>query len=883
MPEELAALRPDGLMRPPQDNKPGIPDGESAPTEIVPFQAPSSERTFLETGNFVKVRQNSYEVLGHKFSRRVRPRVIARASFLTQLDAQRGKAIELHEGEAVYTEDRVPTQDETFATITKKTAEYVRDIALVYERGGHVLLEGPTGCGKTTLAKTVCRLANRNAIELTFSGDTKTKDFMWYDVLVDTVDWQSGEKKKSVVKVPGPFLDAMVNGDTLIVNEGNMMASDLQSLFFQVMDTGQILFSDIDQLRPYYRDKLPAKIPAIPVLEARKGFQIIVSINPGYIGTESVNKAWERRFKRQGGLIEMGYLPEEEEIQAVTSELQQRNERFGREVEVSPEMIRCFVVAAHSLRNGIVTYSEGEPPQIKQRVDGALKQKFQELISTRTIMYWIENYMMNGINAAQAAERTFLINLDRRDRRDVELKQRALDIVDTQVDQLIGGELAFLEGLEKPPFDQEITVPWKDRKAVGIREVLIKGQPREEQLLDETSPQKSQEQLLQEADEIMNRYLRYSTTAYAHHAQETGRLTPEAVSQAKQLITVLASSGLEGEQAELNKQQLRNTLQLSDENYGLFLQRVEALYKRVLRRKGLLKDALPIKDVEIPALEHVLPVVTESSLTNLQIIDNAVARGKVVKLRGPTGAGKSTLARTWAFLRGRRLVEYPFSGETKLSDFGYKTTLQEGETSISIQFLYKAMERGYTVLINEFNMAWPEVVTAFNNVADKGRKIRLPDGREIKIHRDFALFYTENPPDLRHARSAQYAGAKPQNQAVENRCGVNMWVDYPPEGEETAILRYMNPRLTESFAKNLISFVGDVRAAIDSTTITDATKEVLRRFSMSTDELMQLVKRNYTDREVILELTRSFNGLVDEQKRAIAPHMVKLMPLLESR
>lgn len=881
MPEELAALRPDGLMRPPQDNKPNIPEGEGIQSEDLPFQQTPSFRA--SSGDFVKAGDGSYEVLGHKFSRRTPPRVVARASFLTQLDAQRGRTIELHEGDAAYSEDRVPTQDETFATITKKTAEYIRDVALVYERGGHVLLEGPTGCGKTTLAKTVCRLANRNAVELTFSGDTKTKDFMWHDVLVDTVDWQSGEKKKSVIKIPGPFLDAMVNGDTLIVNEGNMMASDLQSLFFQVMDTGQILFSDIDQLRTYYRDKLPAKIPAIPVLEARKGFQIVVSINPGYIGTESVNKAWERRFKRQGGLIEMGYLPEEEEIQAVTSELQQRNERFGHEVEASPEMARCFVTAAHSLRNGIVTYTEGDPPQVKQRVDKALKQKFQELISTRTIIYWIENYMMNSINATGAAERTFLINLDRRDRRDMELKQRALDVINIQVDQLIGGELAFLEGLEKPSFNQEITVPWQDRKAADTREVLIKGQPREEELFDETSPRKSQEQLLQEADGIMDRYLRFSAAAYAHRAQETGRITPEAASQAKQLIAELANNGLEGEQAEINKQRLKDALQLGSENYDQFLGRVEALYKRVLRRKGLLKDALPLKDVDIPAFEHVLPVVTESSLTNLQIIDNAVARGKIVKLRGPTGAGKSTLARTWAYLRGRRLVEHPFSGETKLSDFGYKTTLREGETSISIQFLYKAMERGYTVLINEFNMAWPEVVTAFNNVADKGRKIRLPDGREIKIHPEFALFYTENPPDLRHARSAQYAGAKPQNQAVENRCGVNMWVDYPPEDEETAILRYMNPHLTESFAKNLVSFVGDVRAAMDSATITDVTKEALRRFSMSTDELMQLVKRNYTDKEVVLELTRSFNSLADEQKRQIAPHMVKLMPLLESR
>jgi MoxR-like ATPase len=227
-------------------------------------------------------------------------------------------------------------------------------------------------------------------------------------------------------------------------------------------------------------------------------------------------------------------------------------------------------------------------------------------------------------------------------------------------------------------------------------------------------------------------------------------------------------------------------------------------------------------------------------------------------------------------------VEYPFSGETTKAEFGYKTTLVEGRTELLLQFLYKAAEHGYTVLINEFNMAWPEVPTAFMNLVDKGETIRLPDGRVIKKHPDFALIATENYPDTRFASSPEYAGAKPQNQAVENRFGVNMEVPYPPEKEETAILQLLNPDISEKLTSNLVTFVGDMRAAIDRPTISEPTKQILKRFAVSTDELMQLVLRNHFDQELVAELTKMFKSLTRQQQEQIAPHMARLMPLLRS-
>ena len=129
----------------------------------------------------------------------------------------------------------VPTRDEVFIRITASMAEILQRMAQI-EANPHlrtfVLLTGPTGCGKTTMVKTYCHLANEPCVELTFSGDTTLADFFQRTEVV------RGDTGQSTVAALGPAVQAMLHGHKLLINEINMLPPDLVSALTQAMDTG---------------------------------------------------------------------------------------------------------------------------------------------------------------------------------------------------------------------------------------------------------------------------------------------------------------------------------------------------------------------------------------------------------------------------------------------------------------------------------------------------------------------------------------------------------------------------------------------------------------------------------------------------------------------
>src|SRR5207244_10303244 len=114
----------------------------------------------------------------------------------------------------------VPAEREVFTYISPAMARILRRVAMVDggsgEHRGFVLLFGPTGCGKTTTAKTYCWLANHPLTELSFSGDTTLTDFY------RSVEVVRADGGQSTVTVPGPAVDAMLLGKKLLINEINM-------------------------------------------------------------------------------------------------------------------------------------------------------------------------------------------------------------------------------------------------------------------------------------------------------------------------------------------------------------------------------------------------------------------------------------------------------------------------------------------------------------------------------------------------------------------------------------------------------------------------------------------------------------------------------------
>ena len=130
-----------------------------------------------------------------------------------------------------------------------------------------ILLTGPTGCGKTTLAKTFCYLANEPCVEITFSGDTALSDF-YQSVEVVT---QAGSQAHSTATVLGPAVDAMLTGKKLLLNEVNIIPQDLLSVFTQALDARQVVLSGSEWGN--------VTVPVHPQ------FGVIATANPNYTGT----------------------------------------------------------------------------------------------------------------------------------------------------------------------------------------------------------------------------------------------------------------------------------------------------------------------------------------------------------------------------------------------------------------------------------------------------------------------------------------------------------------------------------------------------------------------------------------------------------------------
>jgi MoxR-like ATPase len=297
-------------------------------------------------GPHVSLGRNCFDVLGQEFTRR-------------KVD---GKYTTL-----------VPAASECFAHLTPKMARTLQRIARLSRNprtGMFVLLTGPTGCGKTTMAKTYCHLAGEPCVELTFSGDTTLTDFLSRTELV------TAGAAPSTVETLGAAVEAMLAGHLLLVNEINMLPPDLLSALTQVMDTRRMTLSGITEGNREIR--------------VHENFGIIATANPDYTGTAAMGRSLRRRFGAGLGLLPMTFLPPDEEREAVLHELG-RAERNGHAKDVDDSIVDRLTTLAARLR---------EHPE-----QGTY---LRNRISTRTIVHWVELAAGTGLSLAEVAEHAVL-------------------------------------------------------------------------------------------------------------------------------------------------------------------------------------------------------------------------------------------------------------------------------------------------------------------------------------------------------------------------------------------------------------------------------------------------------------------------------------------
>ena len=156
-------------------------------------------------------------------------------------------------------------------------------------------------------------------------------------------------------------------------------------------------------------------------------------------------------------------------------------------------------------------------------------------------------------------------------------------------------------------------------------------------------------------------------------------------------------------------------------------------------------------------------------------IDRAVKTNKAVLLIGETGTGKTGLVKEIAKEQGRELVRINLTGQTGVDEIigKYLANASKGGTYWIDGALVTAMKKGQWIVLDEINMALPEVLAKLHSLMDDDRKIFLneKDDEIVIPHKDFRLFATMNPSD-------EYAGTKELNKAFISRFPVVLITTY---------------------------------------------------------------------------------------------------------
>jgi len=142
--------------------------------------------------------------------------------------------------------------------------------------GRHLLLEGPVGVGKTTVALAVCAHLGRPTVRV--DGDdrySESKLTGWFD---PPLVLERGYNADSFFA--GPLVQAMRDGAVLFINELNRMPESVQNVLLPALDERIV------------------QVPHIGVVRAAEGFQVVATQNPvEYVATGHLSEALRDRFE----------------------------------------------------------------------------------------------------------------------------------------------------------------------------------------------------------------------------------------------------------------------------------------------------------------------------------------------------------------------------------------------------------------------------------------------------------------------------------------------------------------------------------------------------------------------------------------------------------
>jgi MoxR-like ATPase len=222
--------------------------------------------------------------------------------------------------------------------------------------GRHLLLEGPVGVGKTTVALAVCAHLGRPTVRV--DGDdrySESKLTGWFD---PPLVLERGYNADSFFA--GPLVQAMREGAVLFINELNRMPESVQNVLLPALDERLV------------------QVPHIGVVRAADGFQVVATQNPvEYVATGHLSEALRDRFEH----LALEYQDAAEETAIVRRETGCEDDalvtlavRLTRATRRHPRFRKGASIRAAVAMVTIATGLDGE---------GALRQAMEAALTTR--------------------------------------------------------------------------------------------------------------------------------------------------------------------------------------------------------------------------------------------------------------------------------------------------------------------------------------------------------------------------------------------------------------------------------------------------------------------------------------------------------------------